>query len=151
METNISEFDLKTRYHLYQFFVARGRAPTYSELAPHLNAEAESVRSSFHKLHERHMIFLQPGTDDIQMANPFSAIPTPFRVTAGSKTWWANCAWDCLGIAAALNLDVEIEASHSDTKGAIELRVEHGAVDGENLLIYFPLPCRHWYDDLVFT
>lgn len=151
MTNSASEFDLKTRYQIYQFFVAHGRAPAYTELTEMLNVEKETVRFAFHKLHERHMIFLESGTDEIRMANPFSAIPTPFRVTAGSKAWWANCAWDCLGIAAAINLDVEIEARYADTQATIELRVEHGLVHGKNLLIYFPLPCRHWYDDLIFT
>jgi hypothetical protein len=32
------------------------------------------------------------------MLNPFSAVETPHRVEAGGRSWFANCAWDALGI-----------------------------------------------------
>ncbi len=151
METIITEFDLKTRHQIYHFFADNCRAPSYQEVAYLLNAEKENVRVSFHKLHERHMIFLEPGADTIRMANPFSAIPTNYKVISGNKKWWANCAWDSLGIAAALKIDVQIEASYSDNQETVELQVNHGVADGKNHIIYFPLPCRQWYDDLIFT
>ena len=56
-----------------------------------------------------------------------------------------------MGIAAALKIDVQIEASYSDNQETVELQVNHGMVDGKNHLVYFPLPCRQWYDDLIFT
>jgi DNA-binding transcriptional MocR family regulator len=147
----ITEFDLKIRYQIYRFFADRCRAPSHQELADLISAEQDPVRDSFHKLHERHMIFLEPGADTIRMANPFSAIPTKFRVQSGQKQWWANCAWDSLGIAAALNIDVHIKAGYPDNQETVELQVENGRVDGKKHVIYFPLPCRQWYDDLVFT
>lgn len=151
MQTIISAFDLQVRYQIYRFFADHCTAPTYQQIATLLNAENESVRTSFHKLHERHMIFLEANTDAIRMANPFSAIPTRFKVRAGNKQWWANCAWDSLGIAAALKIDVQISASYPDTQETVNLQVNHGLVDGKNHLVYFPLPCRQWYEDLVFT
>ena len=151
METIITEFDLTIRHQIYRFFADQCRAPSYPEIAALLNAESETVRASFHKLHARHMIFLEPGADTIRMANPFSAVPTKFKVMSGDKQWWANCAWDSVGIAAALHIDVEIEASYPDQSESVALQVQHGAVDGKNHMIYFPLPCRQWYDDLIFT
>ena len=35
-----------------------------------------------------------------RMANPFSAVPTAYRVQAGGRWWYANCAWDAFGICA---------------------------------------------------
>jgi hypothetical protein len=151
METIITEFDLKIRYQIYRFFADQYRAPSYQEIAVLLNADKEEVRDSFHKLHERHMIFLEYGVDTIRMANPFSAIPTKFKVKSGQKEWWANCAWDSLGIAAALKIDVQIQAYYPDIQGTVELRMENGMVDGKNHVVYFPLPFSQWYDDLVFT
>ncbi len=151
METIITEFDLTIRYQIYRFFADQCRAPSYQEIAALLTAESEIVRDSFHKLHARHMIFLEPGADTIRMTNPFSAIPTKFKVMSGDKQWWANCAWDSVGIAAALHIDVEIEASYPDQSETITLQVQNGALDGKNHIVYFPLPCRQWYDDLVFT
>lgn len=97
------------------------------------------------------MIFLDVTTGQIRMANPFSAIPTSYRVRVGEKVWWANCAWDTLGIAAALNLNVDIEANHPTDGQTVTLKVTNGAVTEPDWLIYFPLPCQQWYDDLVYT
>ena len=121
------------------------------KIASLLQAEKDKVRDSFHKLHTRHMIFLEPGKDTIRMANPFSAIPTRYRVLSGEKKWWANCAWDFLGIPAVLKMDAQIEARYPDSQQTVALQVKDGVVDGKNHLIYFPLPCRQWYDDLIFT
>lgn len=151
METIISEFDLQVRYQIYHLFAHTGTAPSYPQVADCLNAKKENVRASFHKLHEQHMIFLEPHTDSIRMANPFSAIPTRFKVTSGNKQWWANCAWDSLGIAAALKIDVQIKASYPDTQETVDLQVNGGIVDGKKHIVYFPLPCNQWYNDLIFT
>ena len=151
METIISAFDLQVRYQIYRFFADNCVAPSYQQIANLLNAENENVRVSFHKLHERHMIFLEPNSDSIRMANPFSAIPTRFKVISGNKEWWANCAWDSLGIAAALGIDVQIKARYPDTQETVDLQVKDRRVDGKNHIVYFPLPCDQWYDDLIFT
>jgi len=151
METIISAFDLQVRYHVYRFFADNCVAPSYQQIANLLSAENENVRVSFHKLHERHMIFLEPNRDSIRMANPFSARPTRFKVISGNKQWWANCAWDSLGIAAALGIDVQIKARYPDTQETVDLQVKDRRVDGKNHMVYFPLPCGQWYDDLIFT
>ena len=151
METTLTDLDYKIRTQIYHFFAEQCRAPAHPEIAALLQTENETVQAAFHKLHERHMLFLEPGTDSIRMANPFSAIPTRYRVTSAQKQWWANCAWDTLGIAAALHSDALIEARYPDGEETIRLQVENGAVDGKGNLVYFALPCRQWYADLVFT
>ncbi len=151
MDAIITAFDLNIRYHIYRFLADQCRAPTFQEIAGVCQAAPDEVRASFHTLHDRHMIFLEPGADAIRMANPFSAIPTRFRVTSGLRAWWANCAWDSLGIAAALDVEAEIEAAYADSPEVVKLRVSQGTVDGQKHVVYFPLPCRHWYDNLVFT
>jgi hypothetical protein len=151
MDTPITEFDLKIRYQIYRFFEENCRAPFYQELAERLDIAQESVRQAFQHLHGGHMILLEPGADTIRMAYPFSAVPTNYRVRSGSKQWWANCAWDSLGIPAALHIDVEIEAVYPDSHETIHFQVKNGRIDGKNHVVYFPLPCRQWYDDLVFT
>jgi Sulfatase len=53
--------------------------------------------------------FLDPDTNQVRRAHPFSAIPTAFLVHVREKTYWANCAWDCFGIVAAVHeLDYHI-------------------------------------------
>ena len=146
-----TESDLTIRYQIYQFFAEYCRAPLAEELAADLGLPAAEVRVALLRLHERHMIFVDAESGRIRMANPFSAVPTSYRVQAGSKSWWANCAWDTLGIAAALAIDVEIEAVHPLDGSQLSLRVAAGQVSNDDRLVYFPLPCRQWYDDLVYT
>ena len=146
-----SSFDLNVRYLIYRFFAENCKAPAYQEIAALLGEAEARTRASFHALHAHHMIFLEPGSDSIRMANPFSAVPTRYKVKIGQKQWWANCAWDTLGIAAALHSDATIEAGYPDSDQTVELSVENGTVDGKGNVVYFALPCRQWYDDLVFT
>ena len=151
MNSTITAFDLRIRYQIYLFLAEHCRMPSFQELASLLHLRVEAVSHSFHELHRAHLIFLEPGSDAVRMAFPFSGVPTKFKVRSGVKEWWANCAWDSLGIPAALHVDAEIEAAYPDHPAPIKLVVKNGKVDGKNHLVYFPLPCRQWYDDLVFT
>ena len=57
------------------------------------------------------------------MANPFSGVPTPYRVVAGGRTWFANCAWDAFGICAALHADGRIETTCADCGEPVVIEV----------------------------
>jgi hypothetical protein len=85
------------------------------------------------------------------MANPFSGVETPFTVRAKGKTYFANCAWDSLGIPAALHLDAEIEAFCAQSGELLHLRVSGGEVRGSEALVHFLIPFRDWYNDLTST
>jgi hypothetical protein len=78
-------------------------------------------------------------------------VATSFNVRANGKTYFANCAWDSLGIPAALHTDAEIEAVCAQTGEPIYLRVSGGEVDSSDALAHFLVPFRDWYDDLTFT
>jgi hypothetical protein len=144
-------FELAVRYQIYQYFARHGQAPSYQDIAADLAAPEEAVRQAFHALHKRHLLFLQAGSDAIQMASPFSGVPTRYRVAAGGVEWWANCAWDSVGIAAALGADVHIRAEYPDGSGSAEFDVRGGKIDGRGHVVYFALGFKHWYDDLVYT
>ena len=106
--------DLAVRTFVYQHFVQTARPPTVAETAVHFNLPETTIKKSYQRLHDNHFFFLEPGTLDIRMANPFSALPTKFRVQVGQVAYWANCAWDMLGIPAALHQDAVIEAGYED-------------------------------------
>ena len=52
--------------------------------------------------------------EELLMANPFSAVPTAYRVRAGGRSWYANCAWDAFGICAALDSNGVIDTRCPD-------------------------------------
>jgi hypothetical protein len=85
------------------------------------------------------------------MANPFSGIPTDFKVHANGKTYFASCAWDMLGIPATLHTDAVIGAVCTESNELVRLEIENGQITNYDLLIHFPLPFARWYDDLTFT
>jgi hypothetical protein len=150
------------RHFVYNHFADTTFPPSVDETAAHFNISTEEAGEYYKELHNRHAFFLEPETLTIRMANPFSGIPTDFQVHANGKTYYANCAWDMLGIPAALHTDAVIEAVCTESNETVKLEVKNGniapaAVLGggdaalSSLLVHFPLPFARWYDDLVFT
>ena len=90
-------------------------------------------------------------THEILMANPFSGVATPFKVHANGRTYFANCAWDSLGIPAALHTDAEIESACVQSGEPIRLRVMNQQAQGSEALVHFLVPFRDWYNDLTYT
>ncbi len=103
------------------------------------------------RLHDAHALVLQPGSTDLRMANPFSAVPTPHRVFAGDRWWFANCAWDAFGICAALRVDGQIASTCPDCGDDIEVRVRDRQPDDTSLLFHCFVPASQWWDDIAFT
>jgi hypothetical protein len=138
--------DLELRNRTYARFVELGRAPAAAELG-----EESEVIAGWRRLHDAHALVLNPATDELRMANPFSAVPTAYRVSAGGRRWYANCAWDALGICAALGVDGTVESSCPDCGEPYSIEVRSGSADGDDLLFHCLVPARRWWDDIVFT
>jgi len=139
------------RAFIYRYFADTARPPGVEQTAAHFGLTQEEAASLYEELQRRHAMLLKPGTQNIQMAWPFSSIDTPFKVHANQKTYFANCAWDSLGIPAALHTDAEIEAACAQSGDPIRLSVVGGRVRGSEALAHFLVPFKDWYDDLPFT
>ncbi len=141
----------EVRAFVYQQCAGTARPPSVEETAAHFHVGAEEAAAAYDELHRRHALFLEPDTSRIYMANPFSAVPTPFHVNARGQGYWANCAWDALGIPAALHADAMIETQCADSRHPIVLKVEDGRVRDHGERVHFLVPFRRWYEDLPFT
>lgn len=139
------------RHFIYSHLADTAHPPTVADTARHFNISTEEAGEYYKELHNRHAFFLDLETLTVRMANPFSGIPTDFKVHANGQTYYANCAWDMLGIPAALHADAVIEAKFTESNELVQLEVKDGKVTNGDLLVHFPLPFAHWYDDLVFT
>lgn len=139
------------RRFVYTFWVEHAYPPTVQDAARELEISPEEARTLYGELNARHALLLMPGTHSIRMANPFSGVPTGFRVRVGTKTYYANCAWDSFGIPAALHADAVIDAFCSNTQEPLRLRIQDGQPGGDSAIAYFRVPFANWYDDLVFT
>jgi hypothetical protein len=147
----VDAFDLELRAVTYGLFVRLGRAPTAAEVGGELDVALADVVAGWHRLHDAHALVLDPETHEIRMANPFSAVPTGYRVRAGGRWWYANCAWDAFGICAALQVDGRIETSCADCGEPIAVEVLDRRPDDETLLFHCLVPAARWWDDIVFT
>jgi hypothetical protein len=122
-----------------------------AETAAALRASVVAVETSYQRLHQAHILVLEPDQTAIRFAQPFCAVPTPFRVRAKGQTWWGTCAWDALGIPAALHADADIVSTCPDCQEQIVLKVENGELFGANEMIHFAVPANQWWDDIFFT
>jgi hypothetical protein len=147
----VDELDLTVRNHLYGRFVELGRAPTFAELAGELDLPLVDVEASMRRLHDAHAVVLERGGARIRMANPFSAVPTPHRVRAGARWWYANCAWDAFGVLAALGVEGHVSSSCPDCAEPIEITVHDREPVDDDHVVHFNVPAAHWWDDVVFT
>jgi hypothetical protein len=76
---------------------------------------------------------------------PFAAHRDGARVDVDGRTWWGSCAWDGLGIVAALGLRDATVVSND-----VELLARDGRVGGEGVF-HVALPAADWWADIRFT
>jgi hypothetical protein len=138
------------RRHVYDVTMQRGVPPRPGEIAKTLTTSPNDVIAALDRLAAAHVLVLQPATREILMANPFSAVPTPFRVEADAVSAYGNCIWDALGIPAMLKRDARIITSCADCGAAAKITIEANKVKGQGVL-HFAIPAREWWNDIVFT
>jgi hypothetical protein len=146
----VDQADIELRNATYGLFVELGRAPTIDEAAGATGMAAQEVEAGWRRLHEAHALVLDLPRAEIRMANPFSAIPTPHRVHAAGRDWYANCAWDAFGICVLLG-DGRIETTCPDCGEEIRVEVRGNRPDDEGLFFHCLVRAAHWWDDIVFT
>jgi hypothetical protein len=147
----VDEADLGLRNVTYRLVAELGRVPTAEETARATGLGLDAVRARWRSLHEAHALVLDEPTGEIRMANPFSGVPTRFRVLADGRSWHANCAWDAFGICAALGVDGRIETTCPDCDAEITVDVRDERPDDETLLFHCLVPAARWWENIVFT
>lgn len=145
--------DLPVRSYIYRHFAEKGAPPTAARIAAHAGISPAEAAASLRRLHQGHFIFLQPDDPlSVRLANPFSAVPTGYRAQVDGRWRYANCAWDMLGIPAALDQDARVAAVYADGGETVSFTVAAGElVQPPPGVVHFPLPVRRWYDDLILT
>ena len=129
----MTEEELALRARVVASFAATGGPPEVED-GPVLRSLAD-----------QHVVVLD---DDgrVVMAHPFAtAYEGATRVEGGGRTWFGNCAWDGLGLVAALGLD---EATVTST--GVTVRVRDG-VPLDDAVFHVLVPARHWWEDVGFT
>ena len=146
------EFDSKVKDRVYDIVAKTGRVPAAAQLAAELKQPLDTVVEAFRRLAAKRLLVLEPGAETkIRMAPPFSGVETTFSVTVGDVRYYANCVWDALGVAAALQSDARIEASDSHTGEPISLEIQDGRPVPEPCVVHFAVPAAQWWQDIIHT
>ena len=145
------DLDREVRLSIYRHFVRTGQAPSLAETSGDLGVDPTVIGASLERLYANHVLVMHPTTRQLWMAMPFSATPTEFRVTSGDRAWWANCAWDALGISAMLQIEAEIRTSCTDCGDPLAVRTTGRALSDPSGVVHFAVPAAAWWDDIGFT
>ena len=143
--------DTDVRLALFRHLADTGRAPSADELAAAVGRARPAVEQSLRRLEDAHVIVLAPGTINVWMAAPFSAVPTAFRVEARERTYWGNCIWDALAIPALLDADATLTAGCGDCDVPLTLRIRDGSLAEGEGVVHFAVPARRWWENIGFT
>ena len=143
--------DAQVRRFVYEVTLERGSPPSRADVATGLGRAEGEIEGSFIRLQVGHVLVLQPGSGEILMAPPFSAVPTTFEVRTPSYVAFGNCVWDALGILAVLHADGIVRTACGCCGEASELQVRSGALGPVEGVVHFAVPAKRWWDDVVFT
>jgi hypothetical protein len=139
------------RIFVYDHLVANGVPPALEEISRHFGVTPLNARQLLAELKIGKTILVHPESGEIWMAGPFAAAKTDYKVMAGNRTYYANCAWDMLGIPMILNKPVRIHTKCTDCGAAMTIEGNPEQPPTEQAVVHFLVPARRWYEDIGFT
>jgi hypothetical protein len=120
-----------------------GRPPRTVEIAAGSDLSEERVCEILRKLQLRDLVGLEPGTDAIRYAYPFTETQTGHRVALRRNSLNSLCAIDALGVGSMYRSDVTVE-SRCRLSGNM-VRVTTGG-EGHTVRSLSPVDALVWYD-----
>jgi hypothetical protein len=145
------DFDTSVKLAVYRAFADTGDAPPAAQVAAQLGCSTHDIRPAFARLQRNRVLLIEPDGETIRMAPPFSGVPTPHRVEVGRQSYWANCAWDALGIPAALHQEAVVVSSCGQSGTPLRLQVGFEGPEPSQWLFHCQVPAARWWENLVFT
>lgn len=145
------EFEVQVKLAIYGHLAETGCRPAPEEVAERVVSNVESVLESYQTLRAQRLLVLEEDGSSIRMAPPFSGVPTQHVVEAGGIRYFANCAWDALGIPAALHKPSIVHSRCEQSGKPFELQVELAGPEPSDWLFHCLVPAAKWWNDIVFT
>ncbi len=145
------DFETRIKVFVYDWIVEHAAVPSVDELVEATGRPKEEIREAMLALQDRRLLVLRPESLDIVMAPPFSGVETPFRVRVGDRTFFANCSWDALGVAAAMRGDADVLTTCGQSGEPLKILVRDQAPVPQDVVAHFAVPAAHWWDDIVYT
>ena len=131
--------------------VEHGHAPGNQLLAANFGVTLDEVTEALHSLQEYHGIVLHPHKAEPWVIHPFALSPTNFLVRSERGTWWGNCAWCSLGVAALLKEDLSIITTLGAYDEQVVISIVKGEIQQKELYIHFPIPMKNAWDNVIYT
>jgi hypothetical protein len=145
------EFDIQVKLAIYNHFAATGHAPSHAEVAKRIDSDVERVLESYQRLRAQRLLVLEGDGSSIRMAPPFSGVPTQHIVEADGIEYFANCAWDALGIPAALHKPAIVHSRCAQSGEPFHLKMNLEGPESSDWLFHCLVPAAKWWADIVFT
>ena len=145
------DFDTDLRLAVYQHFASTGQAPSLAQVAAQCACSERDVRAGYARLRANRVLLLERDGETVRMAPPFSGVPTPHTVEVGRQRYFANCAWDALGIPAALHREGVVHSSCAQSGVSLDLPVHLDGPEPSEWLFHCQVPAARWWADLIFT
>ena len=145
------EFDAQVKLAIYNHFAETGHRPSPKEVTGRVGSNIESVLNAYQRLRAQRLLVLEEDGSSIRMAPPFSGVPTQHIVEADGIQYSANCAWDALGVPAALHKPCTIHSRCEQSGEPFLLTVKIEGPEPSDWLFHCLVPAAKWWDDIVFT
>ena len=147
-----SAVDTDVRLHIFAELLSHGAPPSVGATATALGLSEEEATAAYDRLATGRVIVLRPGTRDVLMAAPLSAVPTRYVVRMpDGRSHYGNCVWDALGVMVMLRSDGDVVATCPDCEAPLELSVRNGQLEPSDAVVHFAVPPARWWEDIVFT
>lgn len=145
------EYDVKVKLAVYRHFAETGCRPWPEDVAGRVGGDVGRVLEAYGRLRAQRVLVLEADGTSIRMAPPFSGIPTQHAVESGGVQYFANCAWDALGVPAALQRAGTVHSRCEQSGEPLHLEVGLDGPVPSDWLFHCPVPAANWWDDIVFT
>ena len=145
------EFDTGVKLAIYRRFAETGRRPSPDDVAGTVGSDSTTVLAAYGRLQNQRLLVLEGDGTSIRMAPPFSGVPTQHVVESDGIQYFANCAWDVLGILAALGGSGIAHSRCEQSREILRLEVGPDGPEPSDWLFHTAVPAAHWWDDIVFT
>ena len=144
-------FDTAVKLAIYTSTAESGHIPSIEAVAQRVQASTDEVAQAYARLRAIRLLLLERDGTTIRMAPPFSGVPTQHRVVVDGIEYFANCAWDALGISAALHRPGMVHSRCERSHEPLNLSVALTGPERSTWLFHCLVPAAKWWDDLVFT
>jgi transcription initiation factor IIE alpha subunit len=135
------DFETSVKLNIYETIARTTKMPASTDVASAIGSSVAEVEQAFQRLYEKRLLVLEPRiSSHVRMAPPFSGIETQHRVKIEDKVYFANCAWDAFGIAAALKRDADIESTCPDCGEPLTFQIRDGKPLPQECVVHFAVP-----------